>query len=86
MLSPASSPTLMSALKNNSLKTFNSFDIQEMRIVETSMMSANAVYEVHCKQTDANGMEQPYKAFCSSAWKQLASTDWVLCSHTRAPY
>jgi hypothetical protein len=86
ILTDDSDPTLKETLEDDDMRTWNSFQITDMKIAELSMMSAAVTYTVECSITNEHGEEKgKYKAYCTSSWKQLASSKWKLCTYTEAP-
>ncbi|KAM3065872.1 hypothetical protein ACMFMF_010800 [Clarireedia jacksonii] len=82
ILADDSDPTLKETLEDDDMRTWNSFQITDMKIVELMV-----TYNVTCTITDEHGNSKgTYKAYCSSSWKQLASSKWKLCTYTEAPH
>ncbi|KAF5871790.1 uncharacterized protein Bfra_008814 [Botrytis fragariae] len=87
ILTNDSEPTLKETLEDDDMRTWNSYEIKDMKIVEVSMMAATVVYDVTASITDEKGYPKGiYKAYCTSCWKQEASADWKLCTYTEAPH
>ncbi|KAA8575039.1 hypothetical protein MFRU_002g03330 [Monilinia fructicola] len=87
ILTNDSEPTLKATLEDDDMRTWNSYEIKDMKIVEVSMMAATVVYDVTASITDETGAQKGiYKAYCTSCWKQEASADWKLCTYTEAPH
>ncbi|KAJ8066222.1 hypothetical protein OCU04_005306 [Sclerotinia nivalis] len=87
ILTNDSEPTLKETLEDDDMRTWNSYEIKDMKIVEMSMMAAVVVYDVTASITDERGSQKGiYKAYCTSCWKQEASAEWKLCTYTEAPH
>ncbi|QSZ37647.1 hypothetical protein DSL72_008746 [Monilinia vaccinii-corymbosi] len=87
ILTNDSDPTLKETLEDDDMRTWSSYEIKDMKIVELSMMAATVVYDVTASITDEKGSQKGiYKAYCTSCWKQEASADWKLCTYTEAPH
>jgi len=87
ILSDDSEPTLKETLEDDDMRTWNSYQIKDMKIVEVSMMAAVVCYDVTASITDERGNQKGiYRAYCTSCWKQEASSDWKLCTYTEAPH
>lgn len=86
ILGPSSDPKLHSKLKDEELSSFSGYEIQDEEIVEVGMMCAVVCYTVSASKTDDAGKQiGTYRAYCSSTWKQLASSKWKLCTHQESP-
>ncbi|KAF7863827.1 hypothetical protein EAF04_006792 [Stromatinia cepivora] len=87
ILTNDSEPTLKETLEGDDMRTWNSYEIKDMKIVEVSMMAAVVVYDVTASITDERGNQKGiYRAYCTSCWKQEASAEWKLCTYTEAPH
>jgi len=87
ILSNDSDPSLKESLEDDDMRTWNTYQIKDMKIVEVSMMAAVVCYDVVASITDERGEQKGvYRAYCTSVWKQLASSDWKLCTYSEAPH
>ena len=86
ILTSSSSPTLQEKLEDDNSKTFSTYEIQDVEVVEISMMAATACYRLVASKTNGTGQQTEYRALCSTTWKQGSNSEWTMCVHQESPY
>jgi len=79
-------PSVKQNFESDDYRTYASYDMEEVRVVEVGMMAAAITYRLTLARTPREGKKpRQFKALASSMWRQEASGDWKLCVHQLTP-
>jgi len=79
-------PSLKQNFESDTYRTYASYNMEDIRVVEVGMMAAAITYRLTAAKTPREGKKSKrFTAVASSMWRQEASGDWKLCVHQMTP-